>query len=257
MIENEKTNHLGKRVFFLHPSAFMQNQVISELAQEEFEVYIIKDEKKMLKALENYPDSIFFASINETMRESAWVELIHTIRKKPKTSSVSVGIIASSNDENTRRKYTELLTLQCGYTVVKSDPNAATKLLATILNDTNAKGRRKYLRIVIDKEGQATINLPMNGTFINGNIKDISAVGVSCIFHDDPELKKNSLFGDMQLRMQSQLVKAEGIVFGSRKDGGEEVYVILFSQRMDPSVRSKIRKYINGCLQHKMDVELT
>ena len=256
MAENDKDSLLGKKIFFLYPSALVQNQVISELAQEEFEVYMIKDENKIYQALKTYKESIFFASINEAMKESAWVELIQKIQKTSDTSSTSIGIIASSNDDNIKRKYTELLTLQCGYTVVKSDIGLATKQLSIILNAVNAKGRRKYIRMLIDKETNATINLPMNGTFINGSIQDISVVGFSCVFPDDPGLKKNSLFGDLQLRLQSQLLKAEGIVFGSRKDGSEEVYVFLFSQRTDPSVRAKVRKYIQGYLQNKMDGEL-
>jgi hypothetical protein len=49
----------------------------------------------------------------------------------------------------------------------------------------------------------------------------------------------------------------EGIVFGSRTDhGGEKVYVILFTQRIDPDVRIKIRKYIQQNLQNKMNADL-
>jgi hypothetical protein len=52
------------------------------------------------------------------------------------------------------------------------------------------------------------------------------------------------------------LLKAEGIVFGSRMDGLEKIYVILFTQRIDPDVRIKIRRYIQSNLQAKMDGEL-
>jgi hypothetical protein len=48
----------------------------------------------------------------------------------------------------------------------------------------------------------------------------------------------------------------EGVVFGSRMDGNEKVYVVIFTQRIDPEVRTKIRKYIQQNLQNKMDEEL-
>ncbi|MDR2028510.1 MAG: pilus assembly protein PilZ, partial [Treponema sp.] len=60
----------------------------------------------------------------------------------------------------------------------------------------------------------------------------------------------------IQIKLQSMLLKAEGIVFGSRMDGLEKIYVILFTQRIDPDVRVKIRKYIQSNLQAKMDGEL-
>jgi hypothetical protein len=130
------------------------------------------------------------------------------------------------------------------------------KQLITILNTVNAKGRRKYIRVIMEKETNITVNLPLNGTFVNGTIKDISVVGFSCSFADDPGLAKNRRFGDIQLRLQTQLLKAEGIVFGSRMDGEDKVYVILFTQRIDPDVRSRIRKYIQTTLQTRMDIEL-
>ena len=52
------------------------------------------------------------------------------------------------------------------------------------------------------------------------------------------------------------LIKVEAIAFGSRTDGGEKSYVLLFTQRIDPDVRVKIRKYIQVNLQNKMDSEI-
>jgi len=256
MAEGDNQGSFGKKIFFLHPSALVQNQVISELAQEEFEVYVLKDEAKLRQAVGIYPDSIVFASINETMKEDAWDKLIRTIMGSPETETVKVGIIASVNNEELKKKYLEQYKVQCGFTVIKSDYVDAAKQLVDILDAADAKGRRKFLRILMDNDSKTTVNLPMNGTYINGLIKDISVVGFSCVFEDDPKLTKNGLFGDIQIRLQSQLIKAEGIVFGSRMDGDEKCYVVLFSKRIDPSVRTKIRKYIQTSLQHNMEKEL-
>jgi hypothetical protein len=256
MAENDNSNSFGKKVFFLHPSALTQNQIVSELAQEEFEVYTIKDDGKLKKALDTFPESIAFMSINEVMKESAWEQLILGIKGSPETSSVDIGILASINDEAVKRKYLEQFKVSCGFTIIKSDINAAIKQLTDTLNNVKAKGRRKYIRLIMESESNTTVNLPLNGTFVNGTIKDISVVGFSCVFAEDPNLQKNGLFGDIQLRLQSQLLKAEGIVFGSRMDGDEKVYVVLFTQRIDPSVRTKIRKFIQSDLQNKMENEL-
>lgn len=256
MSDGEKNNTLGKKIFFIHPSGLIQNQIISELAQEEFEVYVIKAESKFLQVLRNYPGSIVFASINEAMKENAWEAFIRDIQRIPETAGTHIGVIASANDDALKAKYTEQLKVTCGYTVVKSDYTTALKQLIDILNAVNAKGRRKYIRMITDAEANTTVNLPLNGTFINGVIKDISAVGFSCVFAEDPGLKKNTLYGDIQVRLQSQLVKVEGIVFGFRMDGKEQVYVILFTQRIDPDVRTKIRKFIQANLQSRIDQEL-
>ena len=256
MEKSELSGSLGRKVFFLHPQAFIQNQLVSELAQEEFEVYVIKDEGKLRNLLRKFPDSIVFASINEVLKDSVWEEWIRGVMSNPETKNVSIGVLVSINDDEVKQKYTEEIKVQCGYTYVKSDFNVLLRTVITILNSVNAKGRRKYLRALMDNDANTTVNIPHNGSYVKGSIKDISVVGFSCSFIEDPDLTKNSLFPDIQIRLQSQLLKVEGIVFGSRMDGNEKVYVVIFTQRVDPNMKSRIRKYIQLTLQARMDDEI-
>jgi len=248
----DDVNSLGRKVFFLHPSALLQNRIIDELAQEEFEVYVIKDALKIKQALEFYPNSILIASISEAMKESAWIELLRGIHENPLTGKVDIAFITSSGDEETMKRYKEQFDFNCGYIIVKSDIEKAIRQIVIVLNNVNAKGRRKFIRLVTDKD-KTTVNLPINGVFKNGHIKDISIVGFSCVFDEDPALPKNGFFGDIQLRLQGQLLKVEGIVFGSRADENEKVYVFLFTKRVDGDIQSRIRKFIQANLQSKMD----
>jgi len=253
MTEN---NSLGRKIFFLHPSAIIQNHIITELAQDEFEVYIIKDEKKLSKVLRKYSNSIVFANINEGMKEKEWEEWIRSVMGSPETEGVDIGIIAYETNDAVRKKYTEHFKVGNGYTVIKADTNAVARQLVTKLGSMNAKDRRKYIRALTEKDPNVTVNLPLNGTFVTGQIRDVSVIGFSCHFKEDPDLTKNSLFSDIQIRLQTNLLKAEGIVFGSRMDAGQKTYVVLFTQRIDPNVRTKIRNFIQSNLQSKMDNEL-
>jgi len=260
MADNDQSLSLGKKIFFFHPSEFTRNQVIAQLAQEEFEVYIIEEESKLRKALKKYPGSIMFACINEVLMESAWDKLVCDINRemnaKDDNAGVHIGIIASMDNESLRQKYLEQYNVSCGFSVIHSDLNTAILQLVNNLNGVNAKGRRNYIRLIMDKETKIAVNFPMHGTFVDGIIKDLSVVGFSCSFADDPDLTKNALFGDIQFRLQNQLLKVEGNVFGSRMDGAEKIYVILFTQHVDSGVHTVIRKYIQSNLQNRIDKEL-
>ena len=255
MAETDNVYSLGRKIFFLYPSALVQNQIIAELAQEEYEAYITKDEAKLRRALKKYPDSIVFANINDGMKESEWEAWIRAVMGDSQTSGVDIGVVSSVEDANLRHKYLQQIKVRCGFTVLKSEISVLMKQMTDILNSVNAKGRRKYIRALTDKETNITVNLPMNGTFVNGVIRDISTVGFSCSFADDPGIAKNSLFTDIQIRLQTQLLKAEGIIFGSRKDENEKIYVILLTQRTSPDVRTRIRKFIQSLLQSRMESE--
>jgi hypothetical protein len=250
------TELLGKKIFFLHPSTVVQNEVVVELIQQEFEVYIIRNHDKIKRVLKRYPDSVVFADIDEQMAEKDWEAWIREVMGAPETNRVGIGILSVNDDDILQRKYINSVRVQCGYTVLRSDLSVSINHILEILKAADARGRRKYIRVTTENDANTTVNFPINGTFTNGLIKDISVVGFSCTFKEDPELVKNTLFKDIQIKLQSQLLKVEGIVFGSRMDGLAKIYVVLFTQRIDPDVRTRIRKYIQQNLQTKMDAEL-
>jgi hypothetical protein len=253
--ENSTPNLLGRKIFFLYPSVVVQNEIIAELAQQEFEVYVVKNHTSLRRILKKYPDSIVFVNIDAGMSEKEWEAWIRGIMADPDLKDIKLGIISANKDENLRHKYLNVLKLPCEYTILRSDLTIPIKRLMDILRMVDAKGRRKYLRAASDSD-QTTVNFPVNGIFINGALKDISTVGFSCSFTKDPDFAKNTLFQNIQIKLQSQLLKVEGIVFGSRMDGVAKIYVVLFTQRIDPEVRTRIRKYIQQNFQAKMDVEL-
>jgi len=247
----------GKKIFFLYPTVAVENKVIAELVQQEYEVYTAKNKDTIRRVLRDYHGSIVFVDINEQMKETEWETWITAVKNAPDTKETAIGIVTSNDDEQLKRKY--LLTIKvCGYTVLKFDLDKAIIHLIEVLQALNAKGRRKFLRATTTKESNVTLNLPYNGKFINGQIRDISVVGISCILDGNPEIPKNTLIKDIQLKLQSSIIKIEGIVFGTRSEGeGYEMnYVLLFTQRIDPDVRTKIRKYIQHNLQSRMDIEL-
>jgi len=256
---NKNTNAsdiVGKKIFFLHPNAVVQNRIINELVQHEYEVYITKNQDSLRRVLCKYPDSIVFVDINEQLSEKEWEAWITAVMKAPDTRSVAIGVISTNDDELIKRKYLLTYKVPCGYTVLKSDLGKALAHIHQVLLAVDAKGRRKFIRATTENETNTTVNLPFQGMYLNGQIKDISVVGISCTFEHNPDIVKNMLIKDIQVKLQSTILKVEGIVFGSRMDGKEKIYVLLFTQRIDPDVRTKVRKYIQANLQAKMDNEL-
>ena len=248
---------IGKKIFFLYPSISVQNRIITALIQQEYEVYISKNKEKLKKALSKYPDSIVLIDINEQISESEWDIWITGIMEAPDMQGISIGVVTSNDDEQIKRKFLLALKVPCGYTVLSHDTEKTMTQIMSALQTVNAKGRRKYIRAVMEKgEISGTVNLPVNGNFVNGVIKDISVVGISCTLNGNPEIPKNTLFKNIQIRLQTNLLKVEGILFGSRSDGVNTIYVILFTQRIDPDVRTKIRTYIQHTLQQRMNPDI-
>ena len=245
---------VGKKIFFLHPTAIVRNEIIIELAQQEYEVYEARNTAAMKRVLKKYPDSIVFVDINEDMHEPEWEKWIVAVQTEfPK---INIGILSAARNEEIVKKYEESIKVPCGYIVLRSDIKWNVSRLLDTLKKTDAKGRRKYIRASTEKETNTTVNMPYGADFKTGNIKDISVVGFLCNFLPDLDLQKNSLIKDVQIKLQTALIKVDAIVFGSRPlDYGKD-HVMLFTKKTSPEIQSKIRKYIQHYLQSKMDLEL-
>jgi hypothetical protein len=255
MDQENSVEILGKKIFFLYPAALAQNEVVEELIQEEYEVYVLRDEEKMKKILVKYPDSVVLVNIAEQLAEEKWEAWIRGIMSDPATARTAIGILTTVMNERLKQKYVAVLKVQCGYIQVRTDSRTLIKQVLVALKAVNAKGLRKYIRAAPDNEAMTAINFPLNNDYIKGTIKDISAAGLSCVFDKDPLLEKNSLCQNVQIKLQSMILKIEGIVFGFRVDGDTKIYVIVFTQRTDPSVRTKIRIYAHNVLQARLDAE--
>jgi len=256
MTEKNNADFSGRKIFFLYPSVMIQNNIVEGLAQNEFEVYSLNDENKLKKLLKKYPNSIVFANISEGMLGNEWDNWIESIMTDSETAGVDIGIIAYGENANMRQKYTEQMGIRCGYTVMKPDYTVVVRQLISILNMANAKGRRKYIRVLIEKETDITASLPINGNITCGNIKDISTAGFSCLLPNDPELVRNSHFNNIQIRLETQTIKAQGMFFCSRMQGTEKIYVFLFTKSASPELQTGIHKFIRCLLQSKIENEL-
>jgi CRP-like cAMP-binding protein len=251
-----KSDLVGRKIFLLYPSPLIY-EIAYDLIQEEFEVYLIKDHQMVHKAIEHFPDSIIFVNINAQLSEKEWqMWSLELMLHKP-DKQLGIGILTSTNDENLQAVYLSGIKVNCGFLRVQTDFKKTTAQMQSILAHANAKGRRKYIRLVVKDESIATINIPCpDGTFIRGSIQDISAAGVACIFEKDPHLEQNMVVSNMQLKLHTMLIKTEGTVFGVRIDNNVKTYVMMFSHHSDTSVSYKIRKYIHNLLQNRMNTLL-
>ena len=252
--ENYNSELSGKKIFMLYPTASVINQVIMELTQQEYEVYVAKDHGRLMRVLKKFNDSIVYINIDEKMPEQEWEKWILTLHSS--IPEVKVGIFASNSSEELKDKYIKNLNIACGFLPLKVDMSKSAEAIIEILKLVNVKGRRKYLRASTEREANASVNIPLGGDFVKGVVKDISVVGFSCSLENNPELPKNTLQKDIQMRLQSMLLNVEAVVFGSRTEETGKTYVFIFTQRVDSDVRIKIRKYIQQNLQSKMDTEI-
>ncbi|MDR3172856.1 MAG: pilus assembly protein PilZ [Treponema sp.] len=243
----------GRKIFFLNPLPPIQNAVVDELIQREFEAYVVRDRTALRRTLKSLPGSMIFVDIDQVITEKEWENWIREVMKAGDLEDIRVGILTSNRSDLLQNKYANMLKLSGGYTMIHRDLKITVAQILNILNANNAKGRRKYLRAATEKEGQTMVNFPSGGRFLSGIIGDISSAGFSCFFNEDPGFVQNSAFSNVQIKLKHTIINVEVTILGFRPDEKNKIYVALFTDRISPDTQIKIRKYIQMNLQARMD----
>lgn len=253
--ESEHNSFLGKKVFFLYPPSVIREEVLSKLSEQEYEVYLLRDHEGAKKILRKYNDALVFVNIDDGQSEGEWEVWIKNVLSDPVTKNVGIGILSYNAPDALKKKYLMEIGIPCGFIHLKMGLEQGTRIILETLRANEAKGRRKYVRANCSHDKLSSINLYYNGNRFLGDIRDISAVGFSCFFENDPGIPKNALLDNVQLKLRGSLLTVESLVFGKREDAGV-VYVMLFTQKVESMARAKVRKYIQTTLQSFMDSEL-
>lgn len=131
---------LGKKIFFLYPPPVL-SEVAEELAKSEYEVYLVKDHKKLRKVLAAKGESILFVNIDQPPDAAHWESYVKEVLCDGECREVGVGII-TLNDINpeVREKYLMQLQVPCGFIVLKLGTAKAIEILKRTLEANEARG---------------------------------------------------------------------------------------------------------------------
>ena len=257
-IENMKPSlaNIGKKIIFVYPPELVKQQLLEVLSENEFEVYTIRDEKKVKQIAATYSESIFFFNLDTGLSESMWRQFLLGLKKEIET--LQMGLLSFNvSSPDVIQEYVLEYGVNCGFIQLKQGAKVAEDMMLKILNANEAKGRRKYIRYTCRGADQVSLNLKVGGRIIQGNIDDISSVGIGCqILSAQVSLEKNQLVSDIQMRLRGVLVHAAGVVLGMRNmPDGAVKYVILFTENREHRVKQKIRSFIHNALQRQFDAE--
>jgi len=250
------TEFLGKKIIFVNPHDIVKNELINTLTEKEFEVYILLEYTKIPEIHAKYPDSIFFLNIDTVQTESEWQHFIKNLSTN--CPGIQFGILSFKISDREQIQYYLLdLGVNCGFIQLKQGAAAATEMMLKVLMVNEVKGRRKYIRYQCQEDDRCTINLSVDDASLDGDVQDISSIGMSCTinnFHGD--LVKNQLFRNTQLRLRGVLVNTDVILMGSRAVAGNQtIFVFLFHSQVLDKMKTKIRSFICSSLQRNFSRE--
>jgi hypothetical protein len=254
MSEQTITN-FGRKVFFLYPHSVIQEDLVKEFFRMEYEVYTLKNHDKVKQLLKKHNDSIIFINIDAGLKPDEWKTFIKSIMSDPATEKVQVGILTYNENKALAQYYLMELMITGGFITLKLGLKQSRDIILKTLQASEAKGQRQFVRAKCKEASEATLNIKVGSSYYAGNILDISAVGMACVFDDVIELDSKKMINDIQLRIRGSLCLVNGKIAGVRK-AEKDIYVIIFDPKLQESIKAKLKDIIYKLLQYQIDQEL-
>ncbi len=244
----------GKRVFFVYPHSVFQENLIQNLVNQEYEIYLIKDHTYINTIIDTYPDAILFLNIDKGLTRLEWEKFIRSLLGSEDPPTFRIGIISYEFEQALAELYLMELALPGGYIQLKQSLDKATNIISKTLEANEVRGRRKYVRCQMEPERAPDFNVMMDGTLAKGKVLDISSAGMAVSVSGGIEFPKNILLRDIQINLTGRRLRVSGVVIGFRETpGGPKVFVLLFDKSVDSETRGTIRSFVHNRLQEQLD----
>lgn len=252
--EASKVDLFGRKIFFLNPAYSVRNEVITELQNEEYEVYIIesyRDAKNLLRLNEN---AILFINVDAQLAMNSWYNFIRSFEKEDVLSSIYIGIISERIRPADRELFLTTAQIPAGIIMLDTDMKFITESILGVLKEANAKGRRQYVRANLSHDKEASLFWNHGTKMHQLKLLDISSVGMSVKV--PPALAqivgKNFILRDVTLRLGSKQIVIEAVVFAVKEIPDGIMWVLLLLPNTSTKTRDIIRQYVSETFQKIM-----
>ncbi|MCL2318609.1 MAG: PilZ domain-containing protein [Treponema sp.] len=249
---DQQSDVTGKKIFLLYPHSVIRDEMLDVLIMAGYETYTLVDEVKARKLLIKFPGSIMFINIDEGLKEKEWDAYIRDIQKDPQTKSSRLGIMSYNQDRDLMQKYLMDLAIPCGYVQLKLGLQESTRIILSVLDANEARGRRKSIRADCHDDISSSVNYKGDSALYHGSILDISSAGIAAKFDKFVTLPASSLLKDVQLKLRTGLVMTDMVLMGQRQDD-KHIYILLFDAKLSTENKLTIHRYIKQLLQKYID----
>lgn len=253
-MESRENPLFGRKIFFVCPSFVMEKYLIEYLKKNEYEIYIIKEIRKLKHVLSEFPDSMCFINIDSEYTYSQWFNFMNSVNQSDFLKTIYLGILTEQNDWEAKDKFLMNIKLPGGFTVFKKDEKAL-QSFAAILDLNGAKGRRKYLRL--DTKGARDVSgyMTFQGKLYSFDFKDISSAGFAIIYKKEIAnlFQKNTHVKNLCVSAGNKSMVCSCIVFNTQiNPDGTAMSVLMLTNENPESTRTYIQNYIFARNEMKM-----
>lgn len=244
--------HKNRKVFFLHPQAVIQDDLVNGLIEENYECYLIRNASSAKTALRAHPDGVLLIQVDSGLTEEQWFTFAGEIKDSPTMNGATLAVLSIKAEDSIRERFMvagspfEECFTYSGFNYDKSLDS-----IRSFLDANKARLPGNQIRGVAPEDFGASIVFVRDSERYEGSLRDITIVGMTCRLGQESLLPSEVPVQNIVISYGSKQFSVSGKIAG--KHGKEEaLHLILFEEWCKEEKRAEIYELIHDCLQAEM-----
>lgn len=259
MADIQEKYSYGRKIFFFLPHYSVRNEVISYLQTNEYEVYIIDDYRDIKNLIRRNPGAILFLNVDGTLPVSAWFNFIRSFEREEILCQSYISVLTDRMKKDEVDLFNraahlpgKVLTFDDGIEVLRDN-------ILAILEETNAKGSRQYVRANVNYDKDAALFWNHGSKMHQLKLLDISSVGMAVKVPpmlENQIIVQNYVLYDVTMRLGSKQMVINAVVYSIRSTPESTIWILLLLDSTSNAVKNEIRSYVSQSIQKEMVVSI-
>lgn len=245
----------GRKIFFLNPAYPVKKEIMSRLQAQEYEVYTIESYREAKPLLRKNPNSLLFVNIDAQLTHAAWFNYIRTYDRDDILATIKICVISERIKASDVAIFNKFVNMVSDVIEFNEGIEGVAKQIQKILDETNAKGKRQYVRANLTHDKDASLFWNHGSKMHQLKLLNLSSVGmaVKCpAVLENQIIAKNFLLQDVTMRLGPKQMVVEAVIYGIKSTPEGTLWILLLLPSTPPSIKEEIRTYVSKTIEEKM-----
>ncbi len=244
----------GRKIFFLNPSYKIKHHVITELREQEYEVYEIDNYKYSKNILRHNPESILFVNTDSTMVLTTWLAFLKTFADDDRLKTTKIGILSERIDQDKAQLFFDSLDIEAGITSLSGDLTKVLDVIKGILDMLGAKGRRNYVRYSCVNDKSVQMFWTYSDKMHQFKVLDLSSVTLAVRIPSTlpVQLHVSYILDNAQVVLGTRVISMRLITYLLKDSPHGKIAIFLYDRSTAPALKTAIKGFISQSLQKQL-----
>ena len=243
----------NRKVFFLHPQAVIQDDLVRALLEDNFEAYLVRNPVSAKVVIREFPDSIFLVQVDSGLEEDEWSSFAAELKAIPSLGELTLCVLSVRDIESLKKSFLGADSpFSHGISYGAFNFSKTLEELKEFLTSIKARLPRNQVHGVSPETHGVSVVFAMDDARYEGILKDITISGLTCRIGQEELLPSEMSIPAIIITYGKTQFSVAGRIAGKHgKDGA--LHLILFDESSKTQRRKEIYDLIQACFQAEID----